>query len=266
MKLHLEGKKALVTGSSTGIGEGIAKALAEEGVHVIIHGRNEKELDRVAKEIEKSGGKVGITKGDLSSDEDAKNVADQALKQLERIDILVNNAGAYPQRDWNNATPKDWLELYNQNVVSMVRLINFILPQMKKNKWGRFIQIASAVGTFPLARMPDYCATKSANINLTVSLAKELAGTGITSNVVSPGPILTSGVETFFRGIAKDKGWSQEWEEIEKHAVKEFVTLIPRMGRTHEVGALVTFLASPLADYITGSDFRIDGGFNGAIN
>lgn len=114
MDLQIKGKKALITGSSSGIGEEIAKFLAKEGVHVMIHGRNAKELDRVAAEIQKAGGKVAKIQADLTTDEEAKKVAQKAIEELGGIDILVNNAGAYPMRGWKNTTPQDWLDLFNQ--------------------------------------------------------------------------------------------------------------------------------------------------------
>ncbi len=267
MDLQIQGKKALVTGSSSGIGEAIAKCLAEEGVHVMIHGRNGKELERVASEIQETGGKVSKIQGDLTTDEEAKKVAQKTLKELGGIDILVNNAGAYPTRGWTNTTPQNWLDLFNQNVVSAVRLIFEFLPIMRKQKYGRFIQFGSVVGTQPFASDPDYAVTKSAHTVISVSLAKELTGTGVTANTVSPGPIKTPGVEKFLREIAEEKGWGTKWEEIEANFIQSFAdSPSKRLGKPEEVAATVAFLASPLAGYINGANIRVDGGASSSIN
>lgn len=267
MDLQIKGKRALVTGSSSGIGESIAKVLANEGVHVMVHGRNEKELSRVVDEIKKAGGKAAKVQGDLRTDKEAKKVAETTVKELGGIDILVNNAGAFPVRGWSNTSPQDWLDLYNQNVVSAVRLIMEFLPIMRKQKYGRFIQFGSIVGTQPFAQETDYAVTKSAHIVISVSLAKELAGTGVTANTISPGPILTPGVEEFFRKIASEKGWGTKWDEIEANMIKEFIpNPSNRLGKPEEIAATVAFIASPLAGYINGANIRVDGGGCLSIN
>jgi 3-oxoacyl-[acyl-carrier protein] reductase len=267
MDLQIKGKKALVTGSSSGIGESIAKFLAKEGVHVMAHGRNEKELSRVVDEIQKVGGKADKIQADLSTDEGAKKAAQATREKLGGIDILVNNAGAYPMRGWKNSTPQDWLDLYNQNVVSAVRLILEFLPIMRKQKYGRFIQFGSVVGTRPFADEADYAVTKSAHILISVSLSQELAGTGITANTISPGPIRTPGVEDLFRKIAKEKGWGIQWEEIEANMINEILpNPCNRLGKPEEIAAAVAFIASPLAGYINGANIRIDGGGCFCIN
>ena len=262
MDLQLVGKRAVVTGSSSGIGEAIAKSLAAEGVTVVVHGRREAETSRVAKEITAAGGKAVVALGDLATDAGADAVAKVVNDRLGGTDILVNNAGAFPQRPWLESTAAEWNDLYNQNVGSMVRLITRLVPGMKQRGWGRVIAIASGVATMPFGGMGNYSATKAANLNLAVSLAKDLAGTGITSNTVSPGMIVTPGVEDMLKGMAPQIGLgTDDMAALEQFAVKNMVpNPSARLGRPADIAAAVTFLASPLAGYINGANLRVDGG------
>lgn len=262
MDLQLNGKRALVTGSSSGIGEGIAKALACEGATVIVHGRREAEANRIAEEIRSAGGKAVVALGDLTDNEAAQAVVDTAVSLLGGVDILVNNAGMFLGHSWEEATPQEWLQVYNANVVSMVRLIRLLIPQMKERGWGRFIQIASANSSNPGTFMPDYSATKSANVNMSVSLSRELSGTGITVNAVSPGPIVTEGWTELILKIAYANGWdTSNMDEVKERLLKMWNLSTGRLGTPEDVGNLVAFVASPLADYINGANLRVDGGF-----
>ncbi len=262
MDLQLHGKRALVTGCTGGIGEAIAKALAREGATVVVHGRRENEAQRVAKEIADSGATVAVALGDLATDEGAAHVAEAALAALNGIDIVVNNAGAFSQSDWIAPDPARWLGVYNQNTVSMVRIIQHLLPQMKDRGWGRVIQIASCVASAPPATAAAHAASKSAVVNLTVSLAKGLSGTGVTANAISPGVILTSFVEKMMKATAAKEGWTGVADEIERRFLALFGPVPPvgRLGRVEEVADLVAFIASPLAGYINGANLRVDGG------
>jgi 3-oxoacyl-[acyl-carrier protein] reductase len=267
MDLKLDGKRALITGSSGGIGEGIAKVFAKEGTIVVIHGRNRANAERVANEIKDNGGTAYVALGDLSNDEGASEVSSIAMSLTGGIDILVNNAADFKNRGWAESTPNDWAELYNLNVLSCVRMIRSVMPQMKKNEWGRIIQISSGEATQPFAFMPDYAATKAALNNLTVSLSKELANTGITSNTISPGIIVTSSLEKFYRQTAAKRGWGNDWNEIEKHIVQEILyNPVGRLGKIDDVANLVVFVASPLASYVNGANLRVDGGSVVTVN
>jgi 3-oxoacyl-[acyl-carrier protein] reductase len=268
MDLQLRGKRAVVTGSSSGIGEAIAKSLAAEGVAVVVHGRREDQANRVADEIAANGGQAVVAIGDLSSDAGADAVAKVANDALGGIDILVNNAGAFPHSPWLEATAADWVDLYNVNVGSMVRMITRLAPGMKERGWGRVIAVASGVATMPFPDAGAYSATKGANINLAVGLAKALAGTGITSNAVSPGMVVTPGVEEMLRKLAPQFNLPpDDLAALERFAVENRVpNPSGRLGRPEDIAAAVTFLASPLAGYINGANLRVDGGTVPTVN
>ena len=258
--LQLAGKRALVTGSSSGIGEAIAKALAAEGARVVVHGRREAEAKRVAAEITAAGGHAVVAIGDLATDAGADSVANAATAAYGGIDILVNNAGAFPMIGWFDQSAAAWNDLYNQNVGSMVRMIHRLVPAMKDLKWGRVIQIASVVGAQPEPEMPAYSTTKAANINMTVSLAKALAGSGVTANTVSPGPIVTAGFREAFTKVAAAQGAPTDWPAVEKMALSIFPVPVGRLGLPDDIAHAVTYLASPRADFIHGANLRVDGG------
>jgi NAD(P)-dependent dehydrogenase (short-subunit alcohol dehydrogenase family) len=261
MDLALRGKRALVTGSSRGIGAAIAKALAREGVSLVVHGRSEGDAARVASEIGVEGGKAAVALGDLSTDDGAALAIDAALAAFGGIDIAVNNAGRADEDSWQAVSPDAWLDSYNVGVVSMTRVVRLLLPQMTALGWGRFIQIASIAASSPLPSYGAYGAAKAGVVNLTVSLAAGIAGSGITANAVSPGVIMSPEIEAWIGQTARDEGWEGDWPDHERRFSAGFLPCAAgRLGRAEEVADLVTFLASPRADYINGVEYRIDGG------
>lgn len=270
MDLHLKGKTCLVTGSSSGIGEGIVKVLAAEGVRVAVHGRSAERADAVAQEIRRAGGEAIVVLGDLSSNAAADEVASQVLAQFGAVDILVNNAGHSNPRGpvaWLDTDEEDFLSLYNENVVSGIRMIRRLVPTMKSRGWGRVIMMASVGAVQPVPLIPDYQASKAAMVNYTVSLSKALARTGITVNCLTPGPIMSPMQRNFLRDLSKQFGWGDDDKVIEQRSAEDFFQItLDRLGTPADIGHLVAFLSSPLAGFITGSDYRIDGGMIKAIN
>ncbi|HEX4207338.1 MAG TPA: SDR family NAD(P)-dependent oxidoreductase [Ktedonobacteraceae bacterium] len=266
MDLRLAGKRALVTGSSSGLGEAIVKLLAAEGVAMVVHGRDESRANAVAEAIRAGGGSAEVALGDLTTDAGADAVAAAALSGGP-IDILVNNAGVFNTTgimgflSWTEATATNWAQIYNNNVISGVRMIRRLVPQMRERHWGRVIQIGGGLSQQPQAGGPDYNATLAARHNLAVSLARELKDTGVTSNVVAPGAILVEAARAALTHMGQAHGWGETWEEIEHNATQAMAPNdVGRLGRPEEIAAAVAYLASPVADYVSGATIRVDGG------
>lgn len=271
MDLQLEGKKALVTGSSKGIGEAIARKLAMEGAIVIVHGRDRAQTEKVASDIIALGGRAYAVLGDLTDDEQVSRLIGDAEKLAGPIDILVNNAGGSggAKESWAQTQPATWAAAYDRNVLAAVRVTTRLLPAMRVAKWGRVINISSLAATLAPPSGADYAACKAAINAMTVSMAKAVAAEGVTVNAISPGTIHSATLDSRFREVAAERGLAAidaPWDEIERAVLPLFAQVpVGRVGRLDEIANAVAFLASPLAGYITGSNLRIDGGLSPSL-
>lgn len=255
--MGLTGKRALITGSSAGLGRAIAEMLAAEGASVVVRGRNRGRTEGVAQAIRDTGGDARALCGDLATADGARAVAEG----VGDIDILVNNAGTYDGLGWADLTDVQWIQIYETNVVSGTRMVEHLVPGMRARGWGRVVTIGGGLALQPAAVQPHDNATLAARHNLTVSLARELAGTGVTANIVAPGAILTEPVRAMAVRVAAEHSWGADWPDIERAAsAARFPNDIGRVGRPEEIAAPVTFLCGRHADYITGADLRVDGG------
>jgi 3-oxoacyl-[acyl-carrier protein] reductase len=262
MDLQLNGRRALVSGSSSGIGECIARMLVAEGARVVVHGRDRARAERVAADI----GATGIALGDLSTDEGAATVQDAAVAALGGpVEVLVNNAGG--NSSGNSSKPPlgisapDYLANYNANTLSAVRLALLAVPDMVAAKWGRVLNVSSAVAIQPNNLGSDYSAAKAALNNFTVSLAGSLKATGVTVNTITPGIIMVDGMIRWGRAKYGDAGLNIE--EITQRMVAEKIFDLPpagRLGVPEDIAMVACLLASPRSGYVTGSNYRVDGG------
>jgi NAD(P)-dependent dehydrogenase (short-subunit alcohol dehydrogenase family) len=283
MDLQLEGKRALVTGSSSGIGAATARMLAAEGAAVVVHGRDTQRTDRVAQEINADGGSAIAVVGDLSTDDGAAGVCDDVEAHYDGIDILINNAGGGGGRNpargetpgFLDLLPEDWVGAYQHNVVAAVRMIRRFAPGMIERGWGRIIQTGSVTATVPVGTMNDYAAAKAAIVNLSVGLSKALAYTGVTANTVSPGLILTpqtldehSHKKPWVKAYARSRGWDETLptEELEQRWAREWNVPAGRGGRVAHITSIIGLLASPAGAFVTGANIRVDGGQNPSVN
>jgi NAD(P)-dependent dehydrogenase (short-subunit alcohol dehydrogenase family) len=257
MDLKLEGKLALVSGSTAGIGHAIATALAAEGARVIVNGRAPESVAKAAAEIKAAtGGRVEEFAGDLAT----AAAAGELLRRHPGIEILVNNLGIFEAAAFEDIADSDWVRFFETNVLSGVRLARLCLPAMKRANWGRIIFISSESGVQIPVEMIHYGMTKTAQLAVSRGLAESVAGTGITVNSILPGPTRSRGVEGFVNALAKRDGKS--FADIEKDFFRKArpTSLIKRFAAPSEVASLVAYIASPLASATTGAALRVDGG------
>jgi NAD(P)-dependent dehydrogenase (short-subunit alcohol dehydrogenase family) len=262
MDLQLTGRRALVTGSSSGIGEAIARMLAEEGARVVVHGRNRERAEGVAAAI----GAAGVAIGELAEDGVPARVHAEAVAALGgNIEILINNAGGNSE---GNSSKKpfeidvdDFVSNYRANTLGAVQLCQLSVPDMVAATFGRIVNVSSAVAMQPNFMGVDYSAAKAALLNYTVSLAGSLRGVNVTANVLTPGVIMVDGLLRFGRERFGDPEMS--FQQVAENFAKLDVFEIPpvgRVGEPRELAMVACLLASPLSGYITGANYRVDGG------
>jgi 3-oxoacyl-[acyl-carrier protein] reductase len=242
---RLQGRIALITGASQGIGRACALELAAAGAAVALAARNETKLADVVKEIETSGGQAAAFALDIASEESIKAAAKAVLERFGKVEILVNNAGITRDGLMLRMKRTDWDDVLTTNLTGAFLLTQAVLSPMLKNRWGRIINISSVVGRTGQAGQVNYAASKAGLIGLTRSMAREVASRGITVNAVAPGYI-----ETPMTAV------------LNEEQRKAMMAQIPlgRPGTDTEIAQCVAFLASDAAAYITGHVLDVNGG------
>jgi NAD(P)-dependent dehydrogenase (short-subunit alcohol dehydrogenase family) len=261
--LKLAGKVALVTGSTAGIGFAIAKSLAIEGAHVYVNGRTQQRVDAAMAAIRSSsaGAKVDGIAADFSGPAGAETV----IAKLPAVDVLVNNVGIFEPKPFADIPDDDWFRFFEVNVMSGVRLSRHYLAGMLKKNWGRIIFISSESAVQIPAEMVHYGMTKTAQVAIARGIAESVAGTGVTSNSILPGPTESEGVGAFVEAMAKQQKKSKE--EFEKDFFEHVrpSSLLKRFATVDEVAAMATYIASELSSATNGAALRADGGVIRAI-
>jgi NAD(P)-dependent dehydrogenase (short-subunit alcohol dehydrogenase family) len=262
MDLQLKNKTALVTGGSVGIGKGIARLLAKEGVDVAICSRNKDALDAAAAEIAKeTGRKIVAIPADLTKDADAKDFVEKGHAALGRIDILVNNAGSSPGGVIENLTEADWAQSLQLKFMGYVRCLRYVLPIMVKQGGGRVVNLIGNDGVKASYWEIAPGAANAAGQNLTMSLAGQYGRHGISFCAVNPGPVRTERWDGLVKAMSRDMKLS--YEEADKLAPASIP--LGRIAEVDEVAALVVMLASPLMHMVNGTQIEIDGGQEKAL-
>jgi NAD(P)-dependent dehydrogenase (short-subunit alcohol dehydrogenase family) len=239
-QFNLNGKVALVTGGSKGLGKAMARGLALAGADIVISSRSQKELDAALKEILDGTGRKGITlPADMSKRSEADILAREAIKAMGKIDILVNNAGSNTPQAVDAIQDKDWDYILELNLNSVMALTRAVVPHMKERRWGRIIHISSTFGFVSKEARNAYSATKSALLGFTRASAQDVGPFGITINCIAPGPFLTD----------------LPMQKFSDH------TALGRWGTPEELIGPVVLLASDASSYITGTCIVVDGGY-----
>ena len=258
MNLQLEGKKALVTGSTAGIGFAIARVLAGEGASVVVTGRTQNRVDAALKRIQQQIREANVS--GIATDLATAHGTAKCIDRVPSVDILVNNLGVYEPKPFEKITDDDWHSIIETNFMSGVRLCRHYLPQMQTADWGRIIFISSESAVNIPVEMIHYGVTKTMQVALARGLAETTSGTGVTVNSILAGPTRSEGVEQFIADVARTKGIAAA--QVEKDFFKSVrpSSLLQRFATIEEVAALVAFVASPLSSATNGAALRVEGG------
>ena len=258
LTLDLSGQKALVTGSTGGIGLAIAERLAQAGAHVIVNGRGEERTQAATDTIRKKLPEAQVTgfAGDVAQPE----IIARLQEAHPELDVLVNNLGIFEEVPFGEISDAEWQRFFDINVMSGVRLSRAYLPKMVERKGGRIVFISSESGLNIPAEMIHYGFSKAAQIAIARGLAESVAGSGVTINSVLPGPTRTEGVMSMIEKAAQKSGRSPE--EVEAGFLKENrpTSLINRLAEPQEVANMVAYVCSPLASATSGAALRVEGG------
>jgi NAD(P)-dependent dehydrogenase (short-subunit alcohol dehydrogenase family) len=258
MNLDLNGKLALVTGSTAGIGLAIAASLSREGATVIINGRTEKRVNEAIKKIRRESADTKLEP--LVADVSASESVPPITQRFPNLDILINNVGIGELKPFEKISDDDWFKLIETNFMSGVRLSRFYLPVMKKQGWGRIIFISSESGVNIPSNMIHYGVTKTMQISLARGLAETTVGSAVTVNSIVVGPTSTEGVNKFLVNLAKKAKVTVG--EIETNFFKNERpgSLLQRFAKPEEVANLVLYYSSPLSSGTNGAAIRVEGG------
>jgi len=243
--MKLEGRVALVTGASQGIGHACALHLARNGANVAVAARNQPKLEELVAQITEQGGKAAAFPMDVLEEDQVRSAIKSVLAHFGKVDILVNNAGITRDQLVMRMKRSDWDAVLNTNLTSAYMCIQQVIPSMLKQRWGRIINITSVFGQIGQAGQANYAASKAGLIGLTMAIAREVASRNITSNAIAPGFI-----ETSMTAVLS--------EEFKQNAVKQIP--LGRVGTPDDVANAVAFLASEEASYITGHVLNVNGG------
>jgi NAD(P)-dependent dehydrogenase (short-subunit alcohol dehydrogenase family) len=257
MDLKLRGKRALITGSTAGIGFAIARGLARERAEVIVNGRTE---EKVAEAVRRITSEMGSNATGIAADLSGAEGVNRLLERSGRIDILINNVGIFEPVPFVEISDQDWFRFFELNVMSGVRLSRALLPGMLRRDWGRIIFISSESGVQIPAEMVHYGVTKTAQLALSRGIAESVAGSGVTVNAVLPGPTRSDGVVDFLGKVAAEHNADQAAVEAEFLRTMRPSSLVRRFAEPEEVANLVVFLAGEGSSATTGAALRVDGG------
>jgi NAD(P)-dependent dehydrogenase (short-subunit alcohol dehydrogenase family) len=265
MDLQLVGKRALVTGSTAGIGLAAAAGLYREGASVVVNGRTPQRVEEAVRKLREMAtiGTPEVTgiAADLST---AEGIA-ELVRQVPEVDILVNNLGIFEPKPFEEIPDEDWLRFFEVNVLSGVRLTRHYLPGMRGRNWCRIVFVSSESAVQIPAEMIHYGMTKTAQLAVARGVAESVAGTGITVNSVLPGPTESEGVATFVTDLGRQRGLDRSQVEAEFFESARPTSLLKRFATVEEVANMIVYVCSPLASATNGAALRVDGGVVRAI-